>query len=155
MKTPLFALIAAAIIFNIVGCAKRTPGYHLHARFTSVQTLKPNDRVLMAGIQIGYVESITFDPSKGETRVTMHIHPSVVVKTDSTATIISATSPGRCRVDLSSGSPGAAAAVESTIVKTSEGPRSESRTHAHDFSHTRSAERPVLNAGIMNHKTQE
>lgn len=124
MKTPLFALIAVVLIFNSVGCGKRTSsGYHLYASFSTVQTLKPEDPVIMAGVEIGYVESIMLDPSKSEIRERMHIQRSVVVRTDSTATIISAPSPGRSSIALDSCSLGAPAAVENAILKTSEKPR--------------------------------
>lgn len=121
MKTPLFVILAAVTIFSIVGCGKRTqPGYHLHGWFSTLPTLQPDDPVMMAGVEIGYVESIAFDPSKAEFRVTMHIQGAAVVKTDSTATIISAPSPGRSVITLDRGSPSAPAANEGTFLKTSE-----------------------------------
>jgi hypothetical protein len=130
MKALLFALLAALAVFNTVGCGKGTPpGYHLHGWFKTLQTLRPGDPVMRAGVEIGYVESIVLDPSRAETRVTMRILSSVVVKTDSTATIISAApSPGRSCIVLDSGSPGAVAAVEGTILKTIERARAAAAT---------------------------
>ena len=121
MKTPLLALLAAVTILNTVGCGKGAPqGYHLYARFSTTQTLRVGDALLMAGVQIGYVESITPDPSRAETRVTMHIQRSVVVKTDSTATINSTAWTDRSCIVLDGGSPGASAALENTFLMTRE-----------------------------------
>ena len=121
MKTPLLALLAAVTILNTVGCGKGAPqGYHLYARFSTTQTLRVGDALLMAGVQIGYVESITPDPFRAETRVTMHIQRSVVVKTDSTATINSTAWTDRSCIVLDGGSPGASAALENTFLMTRE-----------------------------------
>ena len=121
MKVPLFALLAAVAIFTALGCGKGTPpGYHLYALFTRPQSLQPGDPVIMAGVQVGFVDSITLNPAKAETRVTMHIQGSVVVKTDTTATIISMASPGNSRIVLDPGSPGAPAAQPGTILITKE-----------------------------------
>ena len=129
MKTPLFALLAAATIFIIVSCGKGTPpGYHLHGWFRTLQTLKPGDPIMMASVQIGHVESIALDPKGGGTVVRMEIERSVVVKTDSTATINPAASLGRSSIVLDSGSPGAAPIRDSQFLPTSEKPSSESQT---------------------------
>lgn len=121
MKTPLLALLTAVTIFNTVGCGKGTPpAYHLHGWFRTLQTLKAGDPVMMASVQIGYVGSIALDPSRAEIRVTMHIQRSVVVKTDSTATIISKAWTDRSCIVLDGGSPGAPVAVENTFLMTRE-----------------------------------
>ena len=124
MKTPLFALLAAATLFNTVVCGKGTPpGYHLHGWFRTLQTLKLGDPIMMASVQIGHVESIALDPKGGGTVVRLEIERSVVVKADSTATINSAALPGRTCVVLAGGFPGATAAIESAILKTRENRR--------------------------------
>lgn len=135
MKVPFFALLVAVTIFNNVGCGKKPqPGYHLYARFSTVQTLRVGDPVIMAGLQIGHVQSIVLDPTGGGTVVRMEIKRSVVVKTDSTATINSTPSPGRSSIVLDGGSPDAPAALEGVILKTREKPSSENQMHPHALS---------------------
>jgi ABC-type transporter Mla subunit MlaD len=118
VKTLIFLLLAATLTLGTTGCDKRPSGYHLVARFDRVQTLKPGDAVIMAGMEIGCVESIEIDPSKRQARVKMHIRRSAVVKIDSTATVRSAPVPSSSFVALDGGSPGAPAAVEGTVLKT-------------------------------------
>lgn len=131
MKTPLLALLAVVTILSTFGCDKTTPpGYHLYSWFRTVQNLKPGDSVIMAGGQIGDVESIALDPAKAEMLVTLLIKRPVVVKTDSTVTINSVPSPGRSSIVLDGGSPSAPAAPESATLKTREKPSSEHQTRS-------------------------
>lgn len=60
-------------------------GYHIQALFNSAQELKLGDRVKMAGVEVGKVESITLETNK--VRVVMKLHKDAIVRTDSTATI--------------------------------------------------------------------
>jgi hypothetical protein len=100
-------------------------GYHLHGWFRTLQTLKPGDPVIMAGVQIGYVASIALDPARAEMRVTMHIKRSVVVKTDSTATINLTSSPGQSAIVLDGGSASGRVATPDSILMTREKPSSD------------------------------
>jgi len=119
MKTGISTFLAGAFIFLGVGCGQQ--GYHLHARFSNLQQLKPGDPVLMAGIEVGCVERIALSPGAPST-VTMRLNRSVVVKTDSIAKIRSAAPPGQGYVALEGGSLSAAAAVEDATLSTTESP---------------------------------
>jgi phospholipid/cholesterol/gamma-HCH transport system substrate-binding protein len=48
-------------------------GYHVTARFDNIGDLKPGAPVSMAGVNIGQVESIRFDPTDYKAAVTMRI----------------------------------------------------------------------------------
>ena len=60
-------------------------GYHVSAQFETAQDLKPGDRVKMAGVEIGRVETIELTTNK--VRVTMRLKPTAIVKTSSVASI--------------------------------------------------------------------
>ena len=82
------AVIAAAIILEMVGGIELfRPGYRVHALFSSAQELKEGDRVKMAGVEIGRVESIRLDETNNKVRVIMKVRKDAAVKTDSVATI--------------------------------------------------------------------
>ena len=96
----------------------------MDALFTNPENLQPGDLVMMAGLQIGHVDFLSFDPTNALTHVQVHIERSVVVKTDSIATINTAVSPGRSSIVLDGGSSGAPAAYPGTILMTREKPGS-------------------------------
>ena len=60
-------------------------GYRVSAQFQTVQDLKPGDRVKMAGVEIGRVESIELTTNR--VRVTLKLRQTAVVKTSSIASI--------------------------------------------------------------------
>ena len=80
------AVLAAAIILEMLGGIDDfRRGKHVIALFSSVQDLKVGDRVKMAGVEIGRVQSIQLTNNK--VMVVMKVRPVAEVKTDSLATI--------------------------------------------------------------------
>ncbi len=63
------------------------PGYNLTARFTSVSGLRPGAIIEGAGVRIGTVSSIDFDPESFEAIVEMRINEGVLVQEDAIAAI--------------------------------------------------------------------
>jgi phospholipid/cholesterol/gamma-HCH transport system substrate-binding protein len=108
-KLGIFVFLAVfaawAIVETLGGPDWFRHGIHLSARFATVQDLKPGDRVKMAGVEIGKVESMQLTNSK--VQVIMKLHEDAVVKTDSKASIQSASLMGQNFVDIDFGSPGA------------------------------------------------
>ena len=56
-----------------LGSAKK--GYHVIAKFDNIGDLKPGSPVSMAGVRVGDVESINFDPKDYKAAVTLRIDP--------------------------------------------------------------------------------
>jgi phospholipid/cholesterol/gamma-HCH transport system substrate-binding protein len=80
------AVMAAAIILERVGTFESFQrGKHVNALFTDVQDLKVGDRVKMAGVEVGRVETVQLTNNK--VLVIMKVRTAAEVKTDSTATI--------------------------------------------------------------------
>jgi phospholipid/cholesterol/gamma-HCH transport system substrate-binding protein len=80
------AVLAAAIILERVGSLEAfQSGKRVNALFAGVQDLKVGDRVKMAGVEIGRVQSISL--TNDRVLVTMKVRPTAAVKTDSTARI--------------------------------------------------------------------
>jgi ABC-type transporter Mla subunit MlaD len=118
MKVPFLIFLALFLSFPMTGCGNRPkPGYQLHARFGNSQKLKIGDPVLMAGIQIGQVESIGPDPHSPGLRITMELNRSVTVKLDSVATIISISSSQKA-IALAGGSSRAERAIHGASLNT-------------------------------------
>ncbi len=63
------------------------PGYTLQARFTSISGLQRGAAVEAAGVRVGTVEAIDFDPERYEAVVTMRINEGVPVQEDAIASI--------------------------------------------------------------------
>ncbi len=63
------------------------PGYNLTARFTSVSGLRPGSIIEGAGVRIGTVSSIEFDPESFEAIVELRINDGVIVQEDAIAAI--------------------------------------------------------------------
>jgi phospholipid/cholesterol/gamma-HCH transport system substrate-binding protein len=79
-------VLAAAIILERVGSFEALePGKHINALFANVQDLKVGDRVKMAGVEVGRVQTIQL--TNNRVLVTMKVRPDAEVKTDSVATI--------------------------------------------------------------------
>jgi ABC-type transporter Mla subunit MlaD len=119
MKAPLFALLAAITIFSTIGCGKSAPqSYHLSVRFNfnTVRKLTVGDPVMMAGHQIGQVEAIVLDPAPPGTNIKIKIDRSVIVKTDSVASVNASSSPDQSNITLSVGSAATAAADGSILI---------------------------------------
>jgi phospholipid/cholesterol/gamma-HCH transport system substrate-binding protein len=115
------AVIAAVLIVETLGGVeffKR--GYRLLAEFNNVADLKVGDRVKIAGVEVGRVESIVLTNNK--VQVTMKLRSNVIVRTDSTATIKFTGLLGQNFVSVDFGSPGSPRATEDALLKTVEQP---------------------------------
>src|SRR5208283_105589 len=88
-KLGIFVFLAVvsawAIVETLGGTDWFRPGYHVSALFSTVQDLKPGDRVKMAGVEIGRVEDIQLTDTK--VKVFMKLRDQAVVKTDSKACV--------------------------------------------------------------------
>ncbi|MGA0806366.1 MAG: outer membrane lipid asymmetry maintenance protein MlaD [Pseudohongiellaceae bacterium] len=63
------------------------PGYTLHARFSSISGLQTGAIVEAAGVRVGVVNRIAFDPENYEAIVSMRINQDVPVQEDAIAAI--------------------------------------------------------------------
>jgi phospholipid/cholesterol/gamma-HCH transport system substrate-binding protein len=80
-------LIAAVILIEIIGGLDFFKGgYHLRARFNSVQDLKKGDPIKMGGKPVGRVESIEFADTQIEVRMKI-VDLKANIMTDSKATV--------------------------------------------------------------------
>ena len=76
------------LAFNIAGASFiEQPGYNLTARFTSASGLRQGAIVEGAGVRIGTVSSIDFDPESFEAIVGLRINEGVIVQEDAIAAI--------------------------------------------------------------------
>jgi phospholipid/cholesterol/gamma-HCH transport system substrate-binding protein len=118
----LVAFAAWAIMETLGGIDLLRGGYHVSALFSTAQELKVGDTVKMAGVEIGRVEKIVLTENEGKVNVTMKLHPSAVVKTDSKATIKFTGLMGQNFVAIGFGSPDAPKATEGSVLQTEEQP---------------------------------
>lgn len=95
-------------------------GYSISALFTTVQDLKPGDRVKMAGVEIGRVEEIRLEDN--HVKVVMKLRDNSMVRTDSKASIKFTGLMGQNFVSIDFGSPGAAVAKDGTVLESFEQP---------------------------------
>ena len=92
LVTGIFVLIGIAAFtyaaVNIGGVRfTQVPSYTLHARFTSISGLQTGAIVEAAGVRIGTVEQIEFDPQTYEAIVSLRINQEVPVQEDAIAAI--------------------------------------------------------------------
>jgi phospholipid/cholesterol/gamma-HCH transport system substrate-binding protein len=115
------AVLAGIFIVEILGGFE---GFHkrrnIEATFATVQELKTGDRVKMAGVDIGNVNSISL--TNDRVLVGMRIRETAPVKTDSVATIKFTGLMGQNYVDVSFGSPNAPVVTEGTLIASAEQP---------------------------------
>ena len=117
------AVIAAVLILEIVGGVERFQrGYELKALFNTIQDLKEGDRVKMAGVEVGRVESIGLDETNNKVLVTMKLKKTVKVRIDSVATVKFTGLLGQNFVALDFGKPGSPLAEPGTYLTTAEQP---------------------------------
>lgn len=67
------ALFMLAMQVSNLNAALQEDGYHVTARFENISGLKERSQVTMAGVTIGRVTDIAFDPRSFEAVVTMEI----------------------------------------------------------------------------------
>ena len=77
--------------------------YSVSAKFGSVSGLKSGAIVEIAGVQVGKVTDISFDPEDYEAKVTMSINQGVVLQDDSIASVRTAGIIGDRYIDISPG----------------------------------------------------
>jgi len=77
--------------------------YSVSAKFGSVSGLKSGAIVEIAGVQVGKVTDISFDPDDYEAKVVMSINQSVVLQDDSIASVRTAGIIGDRYIDISPG----------------------------------------------------
>jgi len=116
----LVVLAAWAIMETLGGLQMFQGGYRVNALFATVQELKVGDNVKMAGVEIGRVEQIAL--TNQSVNVVMKLHPGVVLKTDSKASVRFAGLMGQNFVSISFGTPDAPQAVDGAMLTTEEQP---------------------------------
>jgi phospholipid/cholesterol/gamma-HCH transport system substrate-binding protein len=123
-KLGIFVFLAVLAAWAIVETLGSTDwlhhGYHLSAQFSTVQDLKPGDRVKMAGVEIGRVEDIQL--SQDKVKVIMRLRDNSMVKTDSKASIKYTGLMGQNFVNIDFGSPGGVPAQDGTELASYEQP---------------------------------
>jgi len=77
--------------------------YSVSAKFGSVSGLKDSAIVEIAGVQVGKVTDITFDPDDYEAKVIMSINQGVILQDDSIASVRTAGIIGDRYIDISPG----------------------------------------------------
>jgi phospholipid/cholesterol/gamma-HCH transport system substrate-binding protein len=116
----LTVFAAVFIIETLGGVEMFRGGYHISALFNTAQDLKVGSSVRLAGVEIGRVENITLADNK--VRVTMKLHASAPVKTDSKATIKFTGLMGQYFVAIDFGTPEAPRAADGAVIATEEQP---------------------------------
>ena len=115
------AVIAAVLILETVGGVERfRRGYRVNGLFNNIQELKVGDRVKMAGVEIGRVQSLALTNNK--VLVTMKVAAARrnEVKTDSIASVKFTGLLGQNYVAIDFGTPGAPPASEDAYLNTEE-----------------------------------
>jgi phospholipid/cholesterol/gamma-HCH transport system substrate-binding protein len=120
MFVALIVLAAFFIMFIIGGFEKFQSGVRVEALFKSAQELKLGDRVKMAGVEIGKVESISLATNR--VKVVMRLREGAPVKTDTMARIQFAGLMGQNFVALEFGSEKAPLATDGALLSTTEQP---------------------------------
>jgi len=77
--------------------------YSVSAKFGSVSGLKDGAIVEIAGVQVGKVTDISFDPDDYEAKVVMAVNQGVILQNDSIASVRTAGIIGDRYIDISPG----------------------------------------------------
>lgn len=100
----LAALFILAMQVSNLNAALEDDGYHVTARFENISGLKERSQVTMAGVTIGRVTDIAFDPKTFEAVVTMEISKKYgQIPTDTSAGVFTAGLLGEKYVGLEPG----------------------------------------------------
>src|SRR6266478_171448 len=117
------AVIAAVLILETVGGVERfRRGYRVNGLFNNVQELKVGDRVKMAGVEIGRVQSLALTNNKVLVTMKVAVARRNDVKTDSIASVKFTGLLGQNYVAIDFGTPGAPPASEDSYLNTEEQP---------------------------------
>lgn len=115
------AMIAAFLLFEMASGGKYfKDGHVIHALFEDIQELKDGDPVKKAGVQIGQVDSISFE--QDQVRVSMRIDKGQTVRTDSIARIEFAGLLGQNFVSVSFGAADQPHAGANAFIETEQQP---------------------------------
>ena len=99
-------LVAGMFLFYGLkaGSARREGGTNIFATFSTVGGLNAGDDVVISGVRVGHIESITLEPTTYLARVDMSIDPGVRLSTDTSAVIGSQSLLGGNNMQLQPGS---------------------------------------------------
>ncbi len=115
------AVIAAVLILETVGGVERfRRGYRVNGLFNNIQELKVGDRVKMAGVEIGRVQSLALTNNKVLVTMKVVVARRNDVKTDSIASVKFTGLLGQNYVAIDFGTPGAPPASEDAYLNTEE-----------------------------------
>ncbi len=115
------AVIAAVLILETVGGVERfRRGYRVNGLFNNIQELKVGDRVKMAGVEIGRVQSLALTNNKVLVTMKVAVARRNDVKTDSIASVKFTGLLGQNYVAIDFGTPGAPPASEDAYLNTEE-----------------------------------
>jgi phospholipid/cholesterol/gamma-HCH transport system substrate-binding protein len=104
MAAGFLALFFLAMQVSNLSARGATEGYRLTALFDNVGSLKVRSPVTMAGVRIGRVEDIRFDPETYQALVTLQIGPEMdIIPEDTIASILTAGLLGEQYVGLDPG----------------------------------------------------
>ena len=95
-------LFLALKVGNLVSVGS-TPGYRLEANFDNIGGLKLRAPVKAAGVVVGRVEAIRFDPKNYQAVVTMKINEGIEFTADTIASILTSGLLGEVYVGLDAG----------------------------------------------------
>ena len=92
LATGIFVMVGIAaftyLAVNIGGVRfTEQPGYTLHARFSNISGLQAGAIIEAAGVRIGTVSAIEFDPATYEAIVSLRVNQNVPVQEDAIASI--------------------------------------------------------------------
>jgi len=98
------ALFMLAMKVSNLSMATETGGYNVTAKFQNISGLKERSAVMVAGVTIGRVTNIGFDPKTFEAVVTMHIgNDYKILPSDTSASILTSGLLGEKYVGLEPG----------------------------------------------------
>lgn len=96
-------VLLALFVFAYTVDPRAQAGYRLIGRFTSVDGLAENSAVWLAGVKIGSVSAIRYDPQSREAVLTFRIDRKIHLPVDSAASIVSTSLLGGKYVLISPG----------------------------------------------------
>ena len=114
----LGAILFLALKVGNLLTVTNAPGYHLEARFDNIGGLKMRAPVKAAGVVVGRVETVRFDPKAYEAVVTMRIDPTYQFTKDTIASINTSGLLGESYIGLDAGGDTAMLKDGERIMKT-------------------------------------
>jgi len=99
---------------------RKVRGVEFEAEFTEVKGLEIGSAIMLAGLEVGHVSKMEFDPFKGRVTATLFIQSPYKLKEESVASIRLQSLLGRYYVGIDYGDPSAAELPPGASVKTVE-----------------------------------